>query len=165
MPHHRALCTISHSLYPITNPITVPYIPCLSTITMLTAALPMQVKQEHPPPSPSSQGMLDRSRMALCTFVFLCLSFNPLASLLRGSSAPAPVGNPDTTGPRRSIMAESGTVGKFWHGVGAWGEGHWDGGCQGGGCWCGHRVEATGMETVGVSVEWRLSGWAWGKGH
>lgn len=21
------------------------------------------------------------------------------------------------------------------------------------------------METVGVSVEWRLSGWAWGKGH
>ncbi|XP_010001893.1 PREDICTED: sterol regulatory element-binding protein 1, partial [Chaetura pelagica] len=41
-----------------------------------------KVKQERPPPSPSSQGMLDRSRMALCTFVFLCLSFNPLASLL-----------------------------------------------------------------------------------
>ncbi|XP_009067586.1 PREDICTED: sterol regulatory element-binding protein 1-like, partial [Acanthisitta chloris] len=69
-----------------------------------------KVKQEHPPPSPSSQGMLDRSRMALCTFVFLCLSFNPLASLLRGSSAPAPLGSPDTTGPGRSIMAESGTV-------------------------------------------------------
>ncbi|NXS55990.1 SRBP1 protein, partial [Brachypteracias leptosomus] len=73
-----------------------------------------KVKQERPPPSPSSQGMLDRSRMALCTFVFLCLSFNPLASLLRGSSAPAPVGNPGTTGPSRSIMAQSGTVEEPW---------------------------------------------------
>ncbi|NXG92296.1 SRBP1 protein, partial [Stercorarius parasiticus] len=73
-----------------------------------------KVKQEHPPPSPSSQGMLDRSRMALCAFVFLCLSFNPLASLLRGSGAPAPVGSPDTAGPHRSIMAESGTVEEPW---------------------------------------------------
>uniref|UniRef100_A0A8C3PIM6 Sterol regulatory element-binding protein 1 n=1 Tax=Calidris pygmaea TaxID=425635 RepID=A0A8C3PIM6_9CHAR len=73
-----------------------------------------KVKQEHPPPSPSSQGMLDRSRMALCAFVFLCLSFNPLASLLRGSGAPAPVGSPGTAGPHRSIMAESGTVEEPW---------------------------------------------------
>ncbi|NXN27620.1 SRBP1 protein, partial [Nycticryphes semicollaris] len=73
-----------------------------------------KVKQEHPPLSPSSQGMLDRSRMALCAFVFLCLSFNPLASLLRSSGAPAPVGNPDTTGPHRSIMAEAGTVEEPW---------------------------------------------------
>ncbi|KAM9222548.1 sterol regulatory element-binding protein 1 [Leptosomus discolor] len=73
-----------------------------------------KVKQERPPPSPSSQGMLDRSRMALCAFVFLCLSFNPLASLLRGSGAPAPVGNPGTAGPSRSIMAESGTVEEPW---------------------------------------------------
>ncbi|NWS11002.1 SRBP1 protein, partial [Pachyramphus minor] len=80
----------------------------------LTATLPTQVKQEHPPPSPSSQGMLDRSRMALCTFVFLCLSFNPLASLLRGSSSPGPLGSPDTAGPSRSIMAESGTVEEPW---------------------------------------------------
>lgn len=92
------------------------------------------MKQEHPPPSPSSQGMLDRSRMALCAFVFLCLSFNPLASLLRGSGAPAPVGSPDTAGPRRSIMAESGTMGKFWHGVGVLG------------------VEDIGMEAVNVVV-------------
>ncbi|NXH48591.1 SRBP1 protein, partial [Dicaeum eximium] len=69
-----------------------------------------KVKQERPPPSPSSQGMLDRSRMALCTFVFLCLSFNPLASLLRGSGSPAPLGSQDTAGPGRSIMAESGTL-------------------------------------------------------
>ncbi|NXA62640.1 SRBP1 protein, partial [Mohoua ochrocephala] len=73
-----------------------------------------KVKQEHPPPSPSSQGMLDRSRMALCTFVFLCLSFNPLASLLRGSGSPAPLGSQDTAGPGRSIMAESGTLEEPW---------------------------------------------------
>ncbi|NXK12011.1 SRBP1 protein, partial [Herpetotheres cachinnans] len=73
-----------------------------------------KVKQEHLPPSPSSQGMLDRSRMALCAFVFLCLSFNPLASLLRGSGAPAPVGSLGTAGPSRSIMAESGTVEEPW---------------------------------------------------
>ncbi|KAF1612379.1 UNVERIFIED_CONTAM: Sterol regulatory element-binding protein 1, partial [Eudyptes pachyrhynchus] len=73
-----------------------------------------KVKQERPPPSPSSQGMLDRSRMALCAFVFLCLSFNPLASLLRGSGAPAPVGSPSTAGPGRSIMAESGTMEEPW---------------------------------------------------
>ncbi|NXV93320.1 SRBP1 protein, partial [Calonectris borealis] len=73
-----------------------------------------KVKQEHPPPSPSSQGMLDRSRMALCTFVFLCLSFNPLASLLRGSGAPTSVGSLGTPGHGRSIMAESGTVEEPW---------------------------------------------------
>ncbi|XP_051488036.1 LOW QUALITY PROTEIN: sterol regulatory element-binding protein 1 [Apus apus] len=73
-----------------------------------------KVKQERPPPSPSSQGMLDRSRMALCTFVFLCLSFNPLASLLWASSASAPMGSPGTAGPGRSIMAESGTVEEPW---------------------------------------------------
>ncbi|KAK2533660.1 Srebf1 [Columba guinea] len=73
-----------------------------------------KVKQEHPPPSPSSQGMLDRSRMALCAFVFLCLSFNPLASLLRGSGDSAPVGSPGTVGASRSIMAESGTVEEPW---------------------------------------------------
>ncbi|NWV81181.1 SRBP1 protein, partial [Dasyornis broadbenti] len=75
---------------------------------------PGKVKQEHPPPSPSSQGMLDRSRMALCTFVFLCLSFNPLASLLRGSGSPVPLGSQDTAGPGRSIMAESGTLEEPW---------------------------------------------------
>ncbi|NXC83481.1 SRBP1 protein, partial [Cercotrichas coryphoeus] len=75
---------------------------------------PGKVKQEHPPPSPSSQGMLDRSRMALCAFVFLCLSFNPLASLLRGSGSPAPLGSQDTAGTGRSIMAASGTLEDPW---------------------------------------------------
>uniref|UniRef100_A0A674K0S8 Sterol regulatory element-binding protein 1 n=1 Tax=Terrapene triunguis TaxID=2587831 RepID=A0A674K0S8_9SAUR len=56
--------------------------------------------------STGSLGMLDRSRMALCAFVFLCLSFNPLASLLRGTS---PEGTPESgasPGPGRSIMGE-----------------------------------------------------------
>ncbi|XP_018414098.1 PREDICTED: sterol regulatory element-binding protein 1-like isoform X2 [Nanorana parkeri] len=43
----------------------------------------VQVKQELP--SPPNSGMLDRSRMALCVFVFLCLSFNPLSFLMGGS--------------------------------------------------------------------------------
>ncbi|KAM6250391.1 sterol regulatory element-binding protein 1 isoform 2-T2 [Porphyrio hochstetteri] len=73
-----------------------------------------KVKQERLPPSPSSQGMLDRSRMALCAFVFLCLSFNPLASLLRGSGAPGAVGSPSTAGPSRSIMAEPSSVEEPW---------------------------------------------------
>uniref|UniRef100_A0A8B9IKK0 Sterol regulatory element-binding protein 1 n=1 Tax=Anser cygnoides TaxID=8845 RepID=A0A8B9IKK0_ANSCY len=107
-----------------------------------------KVKQERPLPSPGSQGMLDRSRMALCAFVFLCLSFNPLASLLRGSSAPAPVGSPGTAGPGRSIMAESGTAGKCcwvrgWGGCCGRGKGFgwrplgWAGGCWGARCWVG----------------------------
>ncbi|KAM8798391.1 LOW QUALITY PROTEIN: sterol regulatory element-binding protein 1 [Eudromia elegans] len=65
-----------------------------------------KVKPERAPPSPGTQGMLDRSRMALCAFVFLCLSFNPLAALLRGAGTPAPAHSPSGTGPGRSIMAE-----------------------------------------------------------
>ncbi|XP_021572834.1 sterol regulatory element-binding protein 1 [Carlito syrichta] len=40
--------------------------------------------------SPPSRGMLDRSRLALCVLVFLCLSCNPLASLLGGRGLPSP---------------------------------------------------------------------------
>lgn len=139
VPHHHALysmlcspCSGSCALYPMPVP-TTPH-PCLSP--RLTAALPVQVKQERPPPSPSSQGMLDRSRMALCTFVFLCLSFNPLASLLQGSGSPAPLESQDTAGPGRSIMAQSGSLGKLWC------EGHWDGDC-----W-----DRCGMEAIKVGM-------------
>ncbi|XP_019512189.1 PREDICTED: LOW QUALITY PROTEIN: sterol regulatory element-binding protein 1 [Hipposideros armiger] len=48
-----------------------------------------QVKPEQLP-SPHSRGMLDRSRLALCTLVFLCLSCNPLASLLGSWGFPGP---------------------------------------------------------------------------
>ncbi|MGH0187983.1 UNVERIFIED_CONTAM: hypothetical protein FKN15_027103 [Acipenser sinensis] len=46
-----------------------------------------KVKQD-PDCSPSSLGVPDRSRVLLCALTFLCLSFNPLSSLLggRGSS-------------------------------------------------------------------------------
>lgn len=150
----------------------------------------MQVKQERPLPSPGSQGMLDRSRMALCAFVFLCLSFNPLASLLRGSSAPTPVGSPGTAGPGRSIMAEPGTAGKRWHGVEAVGVGvgwrlsggeRWDWGgweavggvkAVGGGWWGGLEaggVQGVGVQGVGVGVKamgMEVTGWAhWGGGQ
>ncbi|XP_050823818.1 sterol regulatory element-binding protein 1 isoform X2 [Gopherus flavomarginatus] len=60
--------------------------------------------------STGSLGMLDRSRMALCAFVFLCLSFNPLASLLRGTS---PKGTPESgasPGPGRSIMGQPDSI-------------------------------------------------------
>ncbi|EMP33083.1 Sterol regulatory element-binding protein 1 [Chelonia mydas] len=60
--------------------------------------------------STGSLGMLDRSRMALCAFVFLCLSFNPLPSLLRGTS---PEGAPESgafPGPGRSIMGKPDSI-------------------------------------------------------
>ncbi|XP_075755862.1 sterol regulatory element-binding protein 1 isoform X2 [Pelodiscus sinensis] len=63
-------------------------------------------KKEQQLLSPGSLGMLDRSRMALCAFVFLCLSFNPLASLLRGAS---PEGAPESRGSPslgRNIMGQ-----------------------------------------------------------
>ncbi|KAL0993115.1 hypothetical protein UPYG_G00103390 [Umbra pygmaea] len=45
--------------------------------------------------TPGSGAMLDRSRMALCTFTFLFLSLNPLAALLcRGSSQETGAGHP-----------------------------------------------------------------------
>lgn len=127
-------CPVSHASCPcvhVHDPMSVP---------MAHGIFPPQVKQENPPPSPGSQGMLDRSRMALCAFVFLCLSFNPLASLLRGSSAPAPSGSLGTAGPGRSIMAESGTAGKCWHGVEAFG------------------VETSGAGAGCRTLQWRPSG-------
>lgn len=69
---------------------------------------PRQVKPEQLPP-PHSRGMLDRSRLALCVLVFLCVSCNPLASLL-GSRGPA--GPSDATsvyhGPGRSMLGAEG---------------------------------------------------------
>ncbi|XP_030063588.1 sterol regulatory element-binding protein 2 isoform X2 [Microcaecilia unicolor] len=47
-----------------------------------------KVKDE--PDSPATLGMLDRSRILLCFLTFLCLSFNPLTSLLQRGGAPYP---------------------------------------------------------------------------
>ncbi|XP_059236989.1 sterol regulatory element-binding protein 1 isoform X4 [Mustela nigripes] len=60
--------------------------------------------------SPRSRGMLDRSRLALCALVFLCLSCNPLASLLgnRGLLSSSDVSS-TYHGPGRNMLgAESG---------------------------------------------------------
>ncbi|XP_073442742.1 sterol regulatory element-binding protein 2 isoform X1 [Dendrobates tinctorius] len=43
-----------------------------------------KVKDE--PDSPTGLGMMDRSRMLLCTMTFLCLTFNPLTSLLHSDN-------------------------------------------------------------------------------
>lgn len=84
--------------------------PCSLGHTVLISPLctTPQVKPE-PLPAPHSQGMLDRSRLALCALVFLCLSCNPLATLL-GSRGPA--GPSDTTSinhhPGRSMLGAEG---------------------------------------------------------
>nr|XP_027777282.1 sterol regulatory element-binding protein 1 isoform X1 [Marmota flaviventris] len=73
-----------------------------------------QVKPEQLS-SPHSLGMLDRSRLALCTLVFLCLSCNPLASLLGGWTLPGPsdtVGIHHSSG--RSMLGTEGRDGPDW---------------------------------------------------
>ncbi|KAM4025976.1 sterol regulatory element-binding protein 1 isoform 2-T2 [Anomaloglossus baeobatrachus] len=62
----------------------------------------VQVKEEIP--SPPNSGMLDRSRMALCVFVFLCLSFNPLSFLMGGSSSQEAPGSSTYHGGGRSML-------------------------------------------------------------
>ncbi|KAM3864299.1 sterol regulatory element-binding protein 2 [Diretmus argenteus] len=60
-----------------------------------------QVKSE--PDSPSSVGVMDRSRLLLCALTFLCLSLNPLPSLM-GSETP---GSPNLAaghGPSRTLV-------------------------------------------------------------
>ncbi|XP_060116843.1 sterol regulatory element-binding protein 1-like [Heteronotia binoei] len=66
-----------------------------------------KVKLEAQTLSPGSLGMLDRSRMALCAFVFLCLSFNPLSSILGGSSSSDPSEIASSSGPGRTMKAEN----------------------------------------------------------
>uniref|UniRef100_A0A4W5JMS2 Sterol regulatory element-binding protein 1 n=1 Tax=Hucho hucho TaxID=62062 RepID=A0A4W5JMS2_9TELE len=49
--------------------------------------------------TPSGAGMLDRSRMALCTFTFLFLSLNPLAAMLCGGMGSSTTANNDAVHP------------------------------------------------------------------
>ncbi|XP_037664521.1 LOW QUALITY PROTEIN: sterol regulatory element-binding protein 1 [Choloepus didactylus] len=73
-----------------------------------------QVKPEQLP-STRSGGMPDRSRLALCALVILCLSCNPLALLLGGRGLPGPS---DATsvhhGPGRSVLGTEGRDGAGW---------------------------------------------------
>ncbi|XP_011476821.1 sterol regulatory element-binding protein 2 isoform X2 [Oryzias latipes] len=60
-----------------------------------------QVKSE--PDSPSSVGVMDRSRLLLCALTFFCLSLNPLPSLL-GSESSGTSGPPAGHGPSRTLV-------------------------------------------------------------
>ncbi|XP_024420857.2 sterol regulatory element-binding protein 1 isoform X2 [Desmodus rotundus] len=76
-----------------------------------------QVKPEQLP-SPHSRGMLDRSRLALCALVFLCLSCNPLASLLGSWGLPGPLDATSThQGSGRNVLGteERGGTGQHGH--------------------------------------------------
>lgn len=73
--------------------------------------------------------MLDRSRLALCTLIFFCLSCNPLASLLGSWGLPSPS---DTTsihqGSGRNMLStedrgRTGQHGNLWE--------RWEGGLLG----------------------------------
>uniref|UniRef100_U3D949 Sterol regulatory element-binding protein 1 n=1 Tax=Callithrix jacchus TaxID=9483 RepID=U3D949_CALJA len=73
-----------------------------------------QAKPEQRPTAHSG-GMLDRSRLALCTLVFLCLSCNPLASLLGARGLPSPS---ETTSiyhiPGRNVLGTESRDGPGW---------------------------------------------------
>lgn len=67
------------------------------------------------PPAAHSRGLLDRSRLALCTLLFLCLSCNPLASLLGSGALPGPADATSThPGPGRSVLGTEDGEGAGW---------------------------------------------------
>lgn len=56
-------------------------------LLFLSIPIPLKVKDEPDSP-PVALGMVDRSRILLCALTFLCLSFNPLTSLLDARGTP-----------------------------------------------------------------------------
>uniref|UniRef100_A0A3Q3WCL1 Sterol regulatory element-binding protein 2 n=1 Tax=Mola mola TaxID=94237 RepID=A0A3Q3WCL1_MOLML len=60
-----------------------------------------QLKSE--PDSPSSVGVMDRSRLLLCALTFFCLSLNPLPSLLGSEASGSPSFSPGH-GPSRTLV-------------------------------------------------------------
>ncbi|XP_062989682.1 sterol regulatory element-binding protein 2 isoform X2 [Elgaria multicarinata webbii] len=71
-----------------------------------------KVKDE--PDSPAvALGMVDRSRMLLCALTFLCLSFNPLTSLLEGQRTPDSDGSVRHSSGRSMLTIDSGSGGWF----------------------------------------------------
>ncbi|XP_078003795.1 sterol regulatory element-binding protein 2 isoform X2 [Phascolarctos cinereus] len=69
--------------------------------------------KDEPDSSPVALGMVDRSRILLCMLTCLCLSFNPLTSLLEWGGAHSS-GQPAPRGSSRSILSfDSGAGGWF----------------------------------------------------
>ncbi|XP_072337162.1 sterol regulatory element-binding protein 1 isoform X1 [Scyliorhinus torazame] len=74
----------------------------------------VSVKQEQA--LPTSVGMLDRSRMVLCTFMFLCLSFNPLAFLMGATDISSSVEGHEYSGAGRNMLGISMEDTSSWFG-------------------------------------------------
>lgn len=116
---------------------------------VLTLPAP-QAKPEPPPPA-HSRGLLDRSRLALCALLFLCLSCNPLASLLGSWALPGPLDATSThQGSGRSVLGTEDRGRTGWHGCLRWAAGGGGGERCGGGAGQG---ETLGMQIPGL--------WAW----
>lgn len=70
--------------------------------------------QPEPLSAPCSHGLMDRSRLALCTLLFLCVSCNPLTFLL-GSRALPTLPDPNLYhGPGRNVLGTQGRDGPTW---------------------------------------------------
>lgn len=114
--------------------------PAPATLPRPSAVLTLPAPQAKPgpPPPAHSRGLLDRSRLALCALLFLCLSCNPLASLLGSWALPGPLDATSThQGSGRSVLGTEDRGRTGWHG------------CLRRGC----RGETLGMQTPGL--------WAW----
>ncbi|XP_059536747.1 sterol regulatory element-binding protein 2 isoform X1 [Myotis daubentonii] len=69
--------------------------------------------KDEPDSPPMALGMVDRSRILLCFLTFLCLSFNPLTTLLRWGGAHDPDLQPSSGSGRSVLSLESGSGGWF----------------------------------------------------
>lgn len=83
-------------------------------LLFLSIPIPLKVKDEPDSP-PVALGMVDRSRILLCALTFLCLSFNPLTSLLDARGSPESDSLVRHGSGRSVLTIESG---KGWHGLG-----------------------------------------------
>nr|XP_016794779.2 sterol regulatory element-binding protein 2 isoform X4 [Pan troglodytes] len=69
--------------------------------------------KDEPDSPPVALGMVDRSRILLCVLTFLCLSFNPLTSLLQWGGAHDSDQHPHSGSGRSVLSFESGSGGWF----------------------------------------------------
>nr|XP_035121965.2 sterol regulatory element-binding protein 2 isoform X2 [Callithrix jacchus] len=69
--------------------------------------------KDEPDSPPVALGMVDRSRILLCVLTFLCLSFNPLTSLLQWGGAHDSDQHPNSGSGRSVLSFESGSGGWF----------------------------------------------------
>ncbi|KAF7248786.1 Sterol regulatory element-binding protein 2 [Varanus komodoensis] len=69
--------------------------------------------KDEPDSPPVALGMVDRSRMLLCALTFLCLSFNPLTSLLEGQRTSDSDGSVRHSSGRSILTIDSGSGGWF----------------------------------------------------